>query len=190
MHVLDTKMKVSYVLKLLLPVIVVVLIINILLISGIRKGNTTLIVQEIHNKHGSDGLSSSDTEKEKDKNRNLRDKAEGDIIKSRDDNELHDTEKNRKQSENGKSKKNRETEIKTIYIEAMQDDKIDAMVAKLRTGKDPVFPSYFWNSSLADLAKRLGALARRTGKTLEGYKKLQKYVIYYMKSLGHFPSHD
>ena len=185
MHVLDTKMKVSYVLKLLLPVIVVVLIINILLISGIRKGNTTLIVQEIHNKHGSDGLSSSDTVKErnevgKDKNRNLRDKAEGEVIKSRDDTELHDTEKNRKQSENGKSAKDREIEIKTFYIETMQDDKIDAMVSKLRTGKDPMFPSYFWNSSLADLAKRLGALARRTGKTLEGYKKLQKYVIYYM----------
>ena len=170
-------MKLKEVLKLLLPVLVVVLLINILLISGVRKGNTTLIVQEIHNKHASDGLSSSDTVKEKDNKVKRDDKGEGEVMKSGDDIAPHAAEKERKASENGKSAKERDTEINTIYIETMQDDKIDAMVAKLRTGVTPVFPSYFWNSSLADLTKRLGALARKTGKTLEGYKKLQKYVL-------------
>ena len=65
-------------------------------------------------------------------------------------------------------------EVKADSTEPMKDDRIDAMIAKLKaTGKHPIFPRYFWNSSLADLTKRLGALARKTGSTLEGYKDLK-----------------
>ena len=59
-------------------------------------------------------------------------------------------------------------------LELMQDDRIDAMIAKLKamTGRT-LFPHFFWNSSLADLTKRLGAVARKTGKTLKAYSDLK-----------------
>ena len=174
-YTLDFKMKLKYVLKLLLPVLTVVLLINILLITGVHKGNTTVIVQEIRNKHASDGLSSSDTVKEKEDIEKGNGKREA--INS-DDNVQHAPEKEKKLSENGESAKEKDTEVKTANIEPMKDDKIDAMIAKLRTMVvNSIFPSYFWNSSVADLAKRQGALARKTGKRFEAYKKLQKYVF-------------
>ena len=84
-------------------------------------------------------------------------------------------EKEKKLSENGQS----DNEVnKTTYMEPIEDEKIDAMIDKLRTMvANSIFPSYFWNNSLADLTKRLGALARKTGKTLEGYKNLHKCIF-------------
>ena len=158
----------SDIMKLLLPIITVVLIINVVLLTDIHrsKNATTLIVQEVYNKL-SDGHS---------KSKHHHADSPGRLIEP-DDNARGspDKERIRKASDNGNSAPERSAKIKETVKEPMKDSGIDAMINKLKgKGQTFTFPSYFWNASLADLTKRLGAVARKTGKTLAGYKRLQK----------------
>lgn len=153
--------------RLLVPVFIVVLIINIALLTDLHstKNATTLIVQKVYNRL-SEGNSDSDT-----RNRNR-------SVSSDDKDRVSSDEERRTASANGKSAPERSAELERKRREPMKDSAIDAMIDKLKAnGQSTTFPSYFWNSSLADLTRRLGALARKTAKTLPGYKKIQNKTL-------------
>ena len=64
-----------------------------------------------------------------------------------------------------------------VFVDHTQEESIDAMIAKLkRATARTIFPQYFWNSSLEELTKILGAAARRRGKPLRAYANLNTYL--------------
>lgn len=154
----------SDILRLLIPVVVIILIMNVVLLTNFNgfQPSTTLILQEVHNKL-SDGTSKSGQVRK----RNFAERGE-------DQTKISPDEERRKISGNGNSAPRRSADLEKEIREPMSDSAIDAMIKRLKgKGQSFTFPSYFWNISLEDLARRLGASARKSAKTLSGYKKIQ-----------------
>ncbi|XP_053381837.1 extracellular serine/threonine protein kinase FAM20C-like [Mercenaria mercenaria] len=60
-------------------------------------------------------------------------------------------------------------------IVVMKDESVDRMIEKLKkANNNSFFPSYFWNSSLHDLTRRLGATAKHKARTLPGYAQIKR----------------
>ena len=163
----------KYALKLLVPTFLVILIVNVMFMNGLighKLGSTTVIVQEVHNRISDNDASSSDNssygihKRENLLNREIMDK---------DDKQRQAGEKQNSENVNSAPKVSKDLKSK-MKDTPLKDDAVDAMIDKLR--KTHFFPKNFWNVSLADLAKSLGALAKKTGKTLSGYKDMHRYI--------------
>ena len=158
------------------PVILLFTCVNVLVLSRFGAHDTTLILREkVYHKGGaSDGTPSS--------NEALR---QPPLPVARHgggatDDELKKTSGNgEKQSDEGDA-----AEAKGNFGDykaarnpgrvVMQDDAIDAMIAKLRRPTlTPFFPSYYSNLTYVNLVRKLGGMVRKNAPTLEGYDSLK-----------------
>ena len=157
--------------KLLLPVVLVVLVVNIVMMSGIfvNKDRTTVYVQQVYKRFNYDSVSSSDANQSSSYN-----DAKGENVnKIKGDAEPSQVDQDQKSGNDHsppKASKDGESKEKD---EPMRDEGVDNMINRLK--KTTLFDSHFWNVSLAYLAKTLGQAARMSGKKLSGYENMHRY---------------
>ncbi|XP_052765521.1 extracellular serine/threonine protein CG31145-like isoform X2 [Mya arenaria] len=152
------------------PVILLFTCINVLVLSRFGAHDTTLILREkVYHKGGaSDGTSSSDAVRQPPLPvlREGGDKTDDEVKKISGNGE--------RKSGDGDPDALRYKRVRNPGRVVMQDDGIDAMLAKLRTPKlTPFFPSYYSNITFSNLVRRLGGMTRRNAPTLEGYEELK-----------------
>ncbi|XP_052260131.1 extracellular serine/threonine protein CG31145-like isoform X2 [Dreissena polymorpha] len=163
-----------------LPVILVFTIVNVLLLSrlGHHSHETTLILKEkIYNK-GSDGSSSKDAAAAI--QRGLHAGAGPEFAAGH---AKVEEERARERSADGETSKRRKEAddapganiVRDDRVE-MKDQSIDAMIQKLKSSSSVLyfFPSFFWNLTMAEMTRKLGAVSRRSASTLEGYDSIKQ----------------
>ncbi|XP_045180919.2 extracellular serine/threonine protein CG31145-like isoform X2 [Mercenaria mercenaria] len=155
-----------------LPMVVIFTLINMYLLTFVHRGSseTTFILNErVYNKNSDSSSKKLPELRKKD---------------SRDDNAMNlrqfdDAEKElNKKSGDGDEVSPEVKDVKSAKdaLVVMKDEAVDRMVEKLKMANNySFFPSYFWNSSLHDLTRRLGATAKHKARTLPGYAQIKRF---------------